>query len=74
MNSSASAVTANQGFDLIRLSKSKSVVDLVPNTIRAYHENGLPLYRMGKVVFFSKTELDSFIRNPEAFKALTKKR
>lgn len=50
------------GFDLFRLSKSKSAVDLSPNTLRAWHENGLPFYRMGKVVFVSRRELEMFIR------------
>jgi hypothetical protein len=42
-------------------------VDLVPNTLRAFHANGLPFYRQGKMVFVSKAELDQFIRNPAAF-------
>ena len=50
------------GFDLARLSKSKDTVDLCPNTIRACAKRGLPLYRQSKVVFFSKAELERFIR------------
>jgi hypothetical protein len=50
-------------FDLARLSKSKKAVDLHPNTIRAYALQGLPLYRRGKAVFYSKAELIAFIRN-----------
>jgi hypothetical protein len=50
-------------FDLCRLSKSKESVDVCPNTIRAYGREGLRLYRAGKAVFFSKRELESFIRN-----------
>jgi hypothetical protein len=48
-------------FDLFRLSKSKSAVDLCPNTIRAYFKMGLPSYRMGKAVFISRTQLQAFI-------------
>jgi hypothetical protein len=59
------SLSSNQptaGFDLVRLSKSKEIVDLVPNTIRAYAKKGLALYRRGKVVFFSKAELELFIK------------
>lgn len=55
--------TQPTGFDLVRLSKSKETVDLAPNTLRAYHRDGLPFYRKGKVVFFSRSELAAFIRN-----------
>ena len=50
------------GFDLFRLSKSKQSVDVCANTLREYHEQGLNFYRMGKAVFISRTELESFIR------------
>jgi hypothetical protein len=50
-------------FDLVRLSKSKPAVDLCSNTIRRFASEGLPLYRNGKAVFFSKAELESFIRS-----------
>ena len=50
-------------FDLVRLSKSKESVDLAPNTLRAYHEQGLPFYKNGKCVFFSKAELQHFIKS-----------
>lgn len=49
-------------FDLARLSKSKQAVDLAPNTIREYARQGLNIYRMGKAAFFSKAELEAFIR------------
>jgi hypothetical protein len=48
-------------FDLFRLSKSKSVVDLSPNTLRSYFKNGLPCYRMGKAIFISRAQLAQFI-------------
>jgi hypothetical protein len=51
------------GWDLVRLSKSKQHVDLCPNTLRAYNRAGLPFYKKGKAVFFSKAELAMFIRN-----------
>jgi len=49
-------------YDLVRLSKSKSAVDLAPNTIRAYAREGLNLYRKGRAVFFSRLELENHIR------------
>jgi len=52
-----------QGFDLFRLSKSKEIVDLAPNTLRTYFKRGLNAYRSGKIVFVSKSELESFLRN-----------
>jgi hypothetical protein len=50
------------GFDLFRLSKSKDVVDVSANTLRAYNREGLPFYKQGKAIFVSKTELAAFIR------------
>jgi hypothetical protein len=49
-------------FDLVRLTKSKRTVDLSSNTIRAYAREGLSLYRKGRAVFFSRAELEQFIR------------
>ena len=48
-------------FDLFRLSKSKSAVDVSPNTIREYARQGLKLRRLGRAVFVSRAELDRFI-------------
>jgi hypothetical protein len=60
----ASAFTTTQtGFDLARLTNSKESVDLAPNTIRKYCREGLSLYRKGRAVFFSKSELEAFIRS-----------
>ena len=50
------------GFDLTRLSHAKQAVDVCPNTIREYARQGLNIYRMGKATFFSKAELEHFIR------------
>lgn len=50
------------GFDLVRLSSSKETVDVCPNTMRGYFKQGLPCYRRGKAVFFSKAELSEFIK------------
>jgi NurA-like 5'-3' nuclease len=50
-------------FDLFRLSSSKQIVDVCPNTLRQYHSDGLPFYRCGKAVFISKAELELFIRS-----------
>jgi len=53
---------AVNSFDLVRLTKAKRLVDLSPNTIRAYAREGLSLYRKGRAVFFSRAELENFIR------------
>lgn len=53
---------SNTSFDLVRLTKSKKIVDLSPNTIRAFSKGGLALYRSGRAVFFSRAELDQHIR------------
>ena len=52
----APSVTATS-FDLVRISRARAEVSLAPNTIRAYSELGLRLFKVGKVVFFSRTEL-----------------
>jgi hypothetical protein len=57
-------------FDLFRLSKSKDVVDVCPNTLRAYFKLGLPFYQRGKAIFISKTELAHFIRQPVRARSL----
>jgi hypothetical protein len=54
--------SADTGFDLFRLSKSKEVVDVSANTLRSYNREGLPFYKQGKAIFVSKTELAAFIR------------
>lgn len=54
-------------FDLFRLTKSKKIVDISCNTLRTYNKKGLPFYKSGGSVFVSKSELEHFIRNPEAF-------
>ena len=48
-------------FDLVRLTKSKREVDLSANTIRSYAEHGLQLHRVGRAVFFSRTQLANLI-------------
>jgi len=66
MNSNTFIATQTQssaGFDLVRLSKSKQHVDLCSNTLREYNRAGLPFYRRGKAVFFSKNELNAFLRS-----------
>ena len=49
-------------FGFFRLSKSKIIVDISPNTLRAYNSQGLPFYKVGKSVFVSYSELEAFIR------------
>lgn len=63
MNSVAQSQTVTENFDLFRLSKSKRVVDLSPNTLRDYFQRGLKAYRCGKPVYVSKSELSDFIRS-----------
>ena len=48
-------------WELCRISHAKREVDLAPNTIRAYGKLGLRLHRVGKVVFFSRSELTNLI-------------
>jgi hypothetical protein len=65
MNNSTQRSAKQQGstnFDLFRLSKSKEVVDISPNTMRTYNKQGLPFYKRGKAVFVSKSELGAFIK------------
>ena len=52
----------SSNFDMARLSKSKQTVDVCPNTIREYARQGLNIYRLGKAAYFSKAELEQFIR------------
>jgi hypothetical protein len=59
--------TATASFDLFRLSKSKQVVDISPNTLREFHRKGLTFYRRGRAVFVSKAELEFFIRNAGSY-------
>jgi hypothetical protein len=54
------------GFDLVRLSKSKQAVDLAPNTIRAFVKQGLRLFKQGKMVWFSRSELAEIIKRQNA--------
>ena len=58
--------TSNTNFDLFRLTKSKEVVDICPNTLRAFQRQGLRFYRSGKAVFISKSELSAFIKSQPA--------
>ena len=62
----SSVHSVEAGFDLFRLSISKDVVDVCPNTLRAYFKQGLPHYRRGKAVFISKAELAEFIKGKAA--------
>jgi len=61
---SLNTVNPAEGFDLFRLSRSKEVVDVCPNTLRAYFKEGLRFYQRGKAVFVSKSELRNFITAP----------
>jgi len=50
-------------FDLFRLQRAKQEVGVCINTLRAYHEDGLPFYKDGKKVYVSKSELAAHIRS-----------
>lgn len=66
------SIAANRGtgsFDLFRLSKSKAVVDLAPNTLRSYFKDGLTYYKRGKCIFVAKSEVEDFIRRGPAVSA-----
>jgi hypothetical protein len=65
-NSLTNIQNPQASFDLFRLSKSKEVVDVCSNTLRAYFKQGLPFYQRGKAIFISKTELAAFIRGKVA--------
>ena len=52
---------SGEGFDLCRVTRSKPTVGLCPNTIRAYEPLGLQIHRIGKVAFFSKSQLAALI-------------
>ena len=56
-------------FDLFRLSKSKKEADLAPNTVRAYAKQGLPIFKVGRSCWVSRTELANFIRTRAAMNA-----
>jgi hypothetical protein len=53
-------------FEMVRLSATKQIVDISPNTIRDYARRGLRIYRVGKAAFISKSELATFIRSKAA--------
>jgi hypothetical protein len=54
----------NQSFDLVRIGRAKKAVDISDVTIRAWAARGwLHIYKVGKASFFSKSELESVIRN-----------
>ena len=59
-------------WDLVRLSRSKELLDICANTLRSYNADGLPFYRMGRAVFVSKTELATFIRSRSMAPARTR--
>ncbi len=48
-------------FDLVRISRARPEVGFCANTIRTYGKHGLRLFKVGKVVLFSRSELASLI-------------
>ena len=55
-------------FGFFRLSKSKLMVDVCPNTLRVYNAQGLPFYKVGKSIFVNYAELEDFIRQKNELK------
>lgn len=53
----------SSSWNWIRLSHSKKRVDISPNTIRKWERQGyLTIYRVGKLAFFCRSELDQCIK------------
>jgi hypothetical protein len=57
------AESGKPSWDLCRIGRAKEIVDLCPNTIRAYARRGLQIYNCGKVTLFSVRELEAFVRS-----------
>jgi hypothetical protein len=60
------ATGGQSGFDLFRLTKSKEVVDVCPNTLRTYFKKGLRFYKQGKAIFISKSDVYAFLTKPQS--------
>lgn len=48
-------------FDLFRLTHSKREVDISTTCLRGYIKLGLPVYKMGKAAFVSRSQLAQWI-------------
>lgn len=66
MNTSILDRGAKPDFEMVRLSHSKEICDVSPNCIRGYGKRGLRIYKVGKSAYFSKSELEQFIRSRAA--------
>ena len=59
---------ALRAADMIRIERSKLLLDISPNTIRSYGDeakygsNRLRIYKVGKATFVSRAEVEQFIR------------
>ena len=56
-------IVNGQSFDMCRITHSKRQCNVSIGTMRKYAREGLKLYKVGKALWFSKTELADFIRS-----------
>lgn len=52
----------SQKSDLFRIQKAKEAIGIAPNTIRNFANEGLPVYKVGKMVFVSIADVELFIK------------
>lgn len=56
-------LSSMNSIDLFRISRSKKVADISPNTVRKLHrERGLRIYYSGGASWVSKSELEALIK------------
>ncbi len=56
------AATSQNTSDLCRITKAKQAVDMSPNTVRMLFGRGLTEYKVGRAVYFSRSELELFVK------------
>lgn len=56
------AATSQNSSDLCRITKAKPAVDMSPNTVRMLFGRGLTEYKVGRAVYFSRSELELFVK------------
>ena len=62
MSEHASKRAPAASAEMVRITKAKAAVDISSNTIRAFQKRGLPLYKIGRATFFSRSDLEAFLR------------
>ena len=69
MHNNALSFPLANSLDLFRISRSKKIADLSPNTVRTYHRLfGLRIYYCGGAAWVSKSELEAVIKANAAAK------